>query len=307
MIKLNKELIKQSKEKMYFEKELKRVEYEPLEDNYIAFDMLTENINYLFDIEGVDFYWYNKNSRNFRNILEDKLYNHTSTRLGEKRAKEVYKNVVDCIEHKDELKIFKKYKQKFIEHFQDVEIEIEIYWNDAGDNNINFDWKQIDNFIRDIEEIEGFSFADWSKYPWGVPELFELIENEIENIRDDIMEEYEMLEIDVKWYSQSDRDVYIIYFHKDDIVKIEEKHGISIQNWEEQVEKAIWSLFTILEVWYSEIYNVKYYNENKEFTKEEEEKEFISSIIVYDISENIEEEIRETEWYSKEIEIEGDF
>ena len=304
MIKLNKQLLKQSKEKMYFEKELKKVVYEPLEDNYIAFDILVENIKYLFEVDNVDFYWQNSNN-NYYNIIENKLYNITSLRLGEKRAKKVYKNVVDCIENKDELKIFKKYKQKFIEHFQDMEIEVQIYWNDLGDNNISFDWNQIDNFIKDIEEIEWFSFKQNQTTYYNY--INEIIITEIENIRDDIMEEYEMLEIDVKWHSQSDRDVYIIYFHKDDIWKIEKHHWISIKDWIKQVENAIWSLFTIQEIWYSEIYNIKYYNENKELTSEEEEKEFISSIVVYDICDDIKEEIRKDWGYSKEIEIESNF
>ena len=304
MLKLNKELIKQSKEKMYFEKELKRVEYEPLEDNYIAFDMLVEDINHLLDVDDVDFIWYNKNSRN-KNILEDKLYNQTSVQLWEKRAKEVYKKVINSIEDKEELEVIKKYKNDVISFLEDFEIGVEIYSNDAGDNDISLSKYEVNYYISSIEKKEDFIFEQNPTTYYNY--IDEIIINEIKEFEHDIMEEFEVLEIDVNWYCQGDRDFYVIYFHIDDIPKIEKYHSMSIENWIEQVEKAIWSLFTIQEIWYSEIYNIKYYNENKEFTSEEEEKEFISSIVVYDICEDIEEQIRQAEWYNKDIKIESDF
>ena len=97
MLKLNKELITQSKEKMYYEKNLKKVVYEPLEDNYLAFEVLFEDILNLLDIPEVDFLWYNKNSRNL-NLFKDKLDEVKEVKIGKKIAKKIFENILECLE-----------------------------------------------------------------------------------------------------------------------------------------------------------------------------------------------------------------
>jgi len=149
-------MIKENKEKVYFEKELEKVVYEELEDNQISFDCLVEDINYLLDVEWVDFIWYNKNSRNYGNILESKLYNETSVQLWEKRAKEVYKNVLDCIEDKEELEVIKKYEDDFISFLKDFEVGVSIGWDDW--NYINIEEYEINRYISSVEKKEDFNF-----------------------------------------------------------------------------------------------------------------------------------------------------
>ena len=286
MLKLNKEILNESKEKMYYEKELEKVEYQPLE-SWFAFEALLEDIFELIDIPGVDILAYNKNSRNI-NILRNTVDTVKEVKIWKKIAKKIYQNVLDCLEDEEERKIFKKHKEYFIDFLKDFEVQI---WDD----DISFFVDDIDEFVEEIENYEQINF-----------DIKGIIKEEIINCWDDIMEEYEVLKINVRWYSQGDWDKYIIYYHIDDIPKIEEHHGISIEKWMNQVHKLMSSLFTIQQIWYSEVYKIKYFNENKEFTQEETQKEPVSTIMIYDLSDDIEKQIREDWWY-EEVEIEENF
>jgi len=165
---------------------------------------------------------------------------------------------------------------------KDFEVEI---W----DNDISFFVDPIEEIVEEIEEKEEIEFF---------ADIKRIIKVEIQNSWDGILEDYEVLEIKVNWYSQDDWDVYVIFFHRDDIPKIENYHWISIKNWTEQVQKLISSLFKVQQIGYSEIY----YNENKE-----KQREFIGAILFYDLCDDIEEEIRRDWGYSSETVIEGDF
>lgn len=299
-LKLNEKLISESEEKKYYTKELKKVVYEDMEDNIMAFNMLVEDVNNLLDVEWVNFHCINKNSRNYYNIVKDKISNTILMELWKEKAEKLYNEVMEDLEDEGDLKVFKKYKEEFIEHFEKVELETDEF--DVDKINVQYNMQDIGEFIKNIEK--NYILSQCNDY---YTNLEEIIDQKLSYMDDVFIDNLNILEIQVKWYSQSDWDYYIIAYENKDIKKIEKAHGINIKEWEKQLEKAIWSLFTISEIWFSEVYDVKYYNKNKEFTCEEEEKEFISSIIVYDIFQNIEEEIRQAEWYSKDIEIESNF
>ena len=282
-----------------------KVTYDYPEYDNTWYEVLMENLHMLFNVKGVEFIWKHIN-KSYVNVLEDYICECGEMDILLQKTgfmKEVYNDFIELIkdeihtkeeikeetdeEKKEEMKMenkrYRKYIKeikfrKFEETFKDVYIVVDL----LDDSNRYEIWVYEDDIYDYLKEME---IVDENDLYFINDLITYAIKMNEDSICEKIFSEYDMIEVETTGYNQGDYDRYEIFINKKDIKKIEKQTELKYGDWKAEVEYNLKHLFTV--------YDINIYIE-----KEEWEKEFLISMIIYwdeskeEIEENIKEEVK---------------
>ena len=261
-----------------YTKEFKKIVYKYSNYNEFWYDSLIDDLEYLLDIKWVDFIWWNKNTRNYNNILGNYLYDSSiDVTLDSNTLKIIYDEFIYELENDEWLSkyIDKLSFEKFSKITDDIEVDLNLDEYDLWDRRI---WYLIEDVNEIINNLNVFDEDD-------IENVEDILDSAIDSKQDDIywsiLDKYDIMDIGATWYSQSDWEEYVIFVNKKDIKKIEKAIWIKYKDWKKQIEFNLEHLFTVADIDVSAVYGYTYFDKNWNEIERENKEEYMTNVILY--------------------------
>ena len=260
-----------------YTKEFKKIVYKYSEYNGFWYDSLIDDLEYLLDIKWVYFIWWNKNKRDYNNILENYLYDSSiDVILDNDALKIIYDEFIDKLEDEWLSKYIDKLSfEKFSKIADDIEVDLDLDEYDLSDRRI---WYLIEDVNEIINNLNVFDEDD-------IENVEDILDSAIDTKQDDIywsiLDKYDIMDIGATWYSQSDWEEYVIFVNKKDIKKIEKAIWTKYEDWKKQVEFNLEHLFTVADIDINAVYEYTYFDEEWNEIERENKEEYMTNVILY--------------------------
>ena len=301
-----------------YTKTFKKITYKYSDYNGFWYDSLIDDLEYLLDIKWVDFIWWNKNTRNYNNILENYLDEDWEIDISLSKLwyiQTIYDDFIDKIEeakycnenieketNEEEKKKMKNMNERYEKYKKEITFEKFKKVFDEDDILVKIDLRSFENsgeiecyeddnyyFIEKLWIIEYEDLNDISNA------LTDAIERNETLIYERALDEYDIIDVEATGYSQWDREEYVIFVNKEDKKKIEKAIWIKYKDWKKKIEFYLGHLFTVADIDINAVYEYTYFDEEWNEIERENKEEYMTNVILYwnETQEEEEEIVRE--------------